>query len=150
MAMTMMMGKEKAENNFFFKDSGGGPVLSSSSVPPNAIVKTTPLLLKAWNRYMFRSFFFQVMDIESSLSGAMLRTVVGEVCLIPSHSHISNFYLFIQPTGTSTKFANMTEQALQQFKDKYGLKFDKITKILLEGDGTIDKRVEWYAPGLAP
>jgi len=58
--------------------------------------------------------------------------------------------LFIQPTGTSTKFANMTEQALQQFEDKYGVKFDKITKIPLEGDGTIDKRVERYAPGLAP
>ena len=44
----------------------------------------------------------------------------------------------------------MTEQALQQFEDKYGVKFDKITKIPLEGDGTIDKRVERYAPGLAP
>jgi hypothetical protein len=82
-------------------------------------------------------FSFQVMHIESSLSGAMLRTVVGEVCLIPSHYHISNFYLFIQPTGMSTKFANMMEQALQQFEDKYGVKL-------------IDKRVERYAPGLAP
>jgi len=51
-------------------------------------------------------------------------------------------FLCFQPTGTSTKFANMTEQALQQFEDEHGVKLEKITKIPLEGDGTIEKRVD--------
>ena len=58
--------------------------------------------------------------------------------------------LFIQPTGTSTKFVNMTEHALQQFEDEHGVELEKITKISLEGDGTIDKKVERYASGSAP
>ena len=56
---------------------------------------------------------------------------------------------FIQPTGTSTKFVNMTERALQHFEDEHGVKLEKITKIPLEGDGTIDKRVERYALSIA-
>jgi len=36
----------------------------------------------------------------------------------------------------------MTEQALVEFEGKYGVKFDKITKVPLEGDGTIERRVE--------
>ena len=48
----------------------------------------------------------------------------------------------MQPTGTSSKFANMTEQALVEFEGEYGVKFDKITKVPLEGDGTIERRVE--------
>jgi hypothetical protein len=55
------------------------------------------------------------------------------------------FNFFIQPTGTSTKFVNMTERALHHFEDKHGVTLEKITKIPLEGDGTIDKRVERYA-----
>ena len=47
-----------------------------------------------------------------------------------------------KPTGTSSKFANMTEQALHEFEDEHGVKFDKITKVPLEGDGTIERRVE--------
>ena len=39
----------------------------------------------------------------------------------------------------------MTERALQHFEDEHGVKLEKITKIPLEGDGTIDKRVERYA-----
>ena len=50
----------------------------------------------------------------------------------------------MKPTGTSSKFANMTEQALVEFEGEYGVKFDKITKIPLEGDGTIERRVERY------
>lgn len=44
----------------------------------------------------------------------------------------------------------MTEQALQQFEDEHNVKLEKITKIPLEGDGTIDKRVERYAHNLTP
>jgi hypothetical protein len=62
---------------------------------------------------------------------------------------ISSLNFFIQPTGTSTKFVNMTERALQHFEDEHGVKLEKITKIPLEGDGTIDKRVERYVLGIA-
>ncbi|KAE9410289.1 hypothetical protein BT96DRAFT_912514 [Gymnopus androsaceus JB14] len=40
------------------------------------------------------------------------------------------------------KFANMMEQALEEFQSAHGVKFDKITKIPLEGEGTINGRVE--------
>jgi hypothetical protein len=62
---------------------------------------------------------------------------------------ISSLNFIIQPTGTSTKFVNMTERALQHFEDEHGVKLEKITKIPLEGDGTIDKRVERYVLGIA-
>jgi hypothetical protein len=56
----------------------------------------------------------------------MIRTVLGE------------------PTGTSTKFASMMEQALHAFEAAHGVQLDKITQIPLEGDGTIARRVEKY------
>jgi hypothetical protein len=62
------------------------------------------------------------------LSGAMLRTVVGEVCffLFPLNLILVNLiqitFNFIQPTGTSTKFVNMTERALQHFEHEHGIK----------------------------
>jgi hypothetical protein len=49
----------------------------------------------------------------------------------------SNF--LYSANGTSTKFVNMTERALQHFEDEPGVKLEKITKIPLEGDGTITK-----------
>ena len=92
------------------------------------------------------------MSIENILSGAMLRTVVGEVCIFFACYISQSDYLtsnFIQPTGTSTKFVNMTERALHHFEDEHGVKLEKITKIPLEGDGTIDKRVERYVLSVA-
>ncbi|KIM37712.1 hypothetical protein M413DRAFT_448237 [Hebeloma cylindrosporum] len=65
-----------------------------------------------------------VIGVHGWFPGAMIRSVLGE------------------PTGTSSKFANMTEQALLEFEDAHGVKFDKITKVPLEGDGTIERRVE--------
>jgi len=44
--------------------------------------------------------------------------------------------------GTSIKFTDMIEQAPQEFEAKHGVKFEKITNNLLEGDGTISKRVD--------
>ena len=105
----------------------------------------------SWYEFIF---FLRITDkiltASSSPSGTMLRTVVGEVCflftIIPSGLFWTLIFCsFVQPTGTSVKFANMMEQALQQFEDEYGVKLEKITKIPLEGDGTIDKRVERYA-----
>jgi hypothetical protein len=64
---------------------------------------------------------------------------------IPSRLPLALF----QPTGTSTKFVNMTERALLHFEDEHSVKFEKITKIPLEGVGTADRRVERYAPSIA-
>ncbi|KAF8200093.1 hypothetical protein BJ912DRAFT_947921 [Pholiota molesta] len=65
-----------------------------------------------------------VIGVHGWFPGAMIRTVLGE------------------PTGTSTKFASMMEQALHAFEAAHGVHLDKITQIPLEGDGTIARRVE--------
>ncbi|KAG5724604.1 hypothetical protein E4T56_gene4009, partial [Termitomyces sp. T112] len=43
--------------------------------------------------------------------------------------------------GTSSKFVNMTVQALEEFQEANGVKLEKITKVPLEGEGTIEGRV---------
>lgn len=43
----------------------------------------------------------------------------------------------------------MMEQALEEFQITHGVKFDKITKIPLEGEGTINGRVEKYVASLS-
>ncbi|KAL0580872.1 hypothetical protein V5O48_001164 [Marasmius crinis-equi] len=65
-----------------------------------------------------------VIGIHGWFPGAMMRTVFGE------------------PTGTSAKFVNMMVQALEEFQEVHGVKLEKVTKIPLEGEGTIDRRVE--------
>ena len=52
-----------------------------------------------------------------------MRTVIGE------------------PTGTSAKFVNMMVQALEEFQEEHGVHLEKVTKIPLEGEGTINGRV---------
>lgn len=77
----------------------------------------------------------------------MMRTVLGEVRLffqyVDSEDLFSNSAR-VQPTGTSPKFANMMEQALLVFAQEHKATLEKITKIPLEGEGTIEKRVERY------
>ncbi|KAK7035510.1 hypothetical protein VNI00_011803 [Paramarasmius palmivorus] len=65
-----------------------------------------------------------VIGIHGWFPGAVMRTMLGE------------------PTGTSPKFVNMMVQALEEFQEAHGVKLEKITKIPLEGEGTIDRRVE--------
>ncbi|KAI0049079.1 hypothetical protein FA95DRAFT_966276 [Auriscalpium vulgare] len=65
-----------------------------------------------------------VIGIHGWFPGAVMRTVLGE------------------PTGTSSKFVNMMCQALEVFQDQHGVRFDKITQIPLEGEGTIKSRVD--------
>lgn len=48
----------------------------------------------------------------------------------------------IQPTGTSDKFVNMMVQALENFQRDYEVSLESITRIPLEGEGTIERRVE--------
>lgn len=40
----------------------------------------------------------------------------------------------------------MMEQAIQEFEKEHGVQLEKITKIPLEGEGTIERRVEKYVP----
>jgi hypothetical protein len=65
-----------------------------------------------------------VIGVHGWFPGAVMRTVIGE------------------PTGTSSKFVNMAVQALEEFQDKHDVKLSKITKIPLEGEGTISRRVD--------
>lgn len=71
-----------------------------------------------------------------------MRTVLGDVSDILSmldHPHSDSN---VQPTGTSGKFVDMMLQALDEFQEKHNVKLKKITKIPLEGEGTINKRVD--------
>lgn len=52
----------------------------------------------------------------------------------------------VQPTGTSTKFVNMMNTALEDFQEKHGVKLEKVTLIPLEGEGTISHRVDKCVP----
>ncbi|KIK25170.1 hypothetical protein PISMIDRAFT_97304 [Pisolithus microcarpus 441] len=65
-----------------------------------------------------------VIGVHGWFPGAVARTFIGE------------------PTGTSSKFVNRVVQALDEFQEKHKVKLRKITKIPLEGEGTINRRVE--------
>jgi hypothetical protein len=49
-----------------------------------------------------------------------------------------------EPTGTSSKFANMMGQAVKKFFDDKGIDDIRLTLIPLEGEGTIEHRVDRY------
>ncbi|PPQ87313.1 hypothetical protein CVT24_006646 [Panaeolus cyanescens] len=59
-----------------------------------------------------------------SFEGAMIRTVLGE------------------PTGTSSKFPNMMALWLHQFELEMDVKFEKATKVVLEGEGELKRRID--------
>ncbi|KAH9976895.1 hypothetical protein BGW80DRAFT_885850 [Lactifluus volemus] len=65
-----------------------------------------------------------IIGIHGWFPGAVTRTVLGE------------------PTGTSSKFVTMMRQALEVFQEQHNVRFEKVTHIPLEGEGTIGKRVE--------
>ncbi|KAF8264922.1 hypothetical protein EI94DRAFT_1737298 [Lactarius quietus] len=65
-----------------------------------------------------------VIGIHGWFPGAITRTVLGE------------------PTGTSSKFVTMMCRALEAFQEQHQVQFEKVTQIPLEGEGTINKRVE--------
>ncbi|KAH9914284.1 uncharacterized protein B0H18DRAFT_887247 [Fomitopsis serialis] len=64
-----------------------------------------------------------VIGVAGWSPGAVTRTLAGG---LPS---------------SSTKFVDMTCQALDQFEQEHGFKFKKITRVPLEGDGTIERKV---------
>ncbi|KAJ7169710.1 hypothetical protein C8R46DRAFT_207697 [Mycena filopes] len=65
-----------------------------------------------------------VIGIHGWFPGAVMRSVLGE------------------PTGTSTKFVNMMVSALEEFQAAYNVTLETVTCIPLEGEGTIERRVE--------
>ena len=46
-----------------------------------------------------------------------------------------------QLPSSSSKFVDLTCTALENFEEEHGFKFKKITRIPLEGDGTIERKV---------
>ncbi|KAI0365846.1 hypothetical protein BV20DRAFT_953453 [Pilatotrama ljubarskyi] len=64
-----------------------------------------------------------VIGVAGWSPGAVTRTLAGG---LPS---------------SSSKFVNMTAEALERFAEENGFKFKKITRMPLEGDGTIRKKV---------
>ncbi|KAJ7786131.1 hypothetical protein B0H16DRAFT_1294458 [Mycena metata] len=65
-----------------------------------------------------------VIGIHGWFPGAVMRSVLGE------------------PTGTSTKFVNMMVSALEEFQAAYNVSLETVTCIPLEGEGTIEGRVQ--------
>ncbi|KAK1234538.1 hypothetical protein PQX77_002261 [Marasmius sp. AFHP31] len=83
-----------------------------------------------------------VIGIHGWFPGAIMRTMLGEVSILAACDTPQMLTPRAQPTGTSPKFVNMMVQALEEFQEVHGVKLEKITKIPLEGEGTIDRRVE--------
>ncbi|WWC92594.1 uncharacterized protein L201_007553 [Kwoniella dendrophila CBS 6074] len=65
-----------------------------------------------------------VVGVHGWFPAKMLNSVIGE------------------PTGTSVKFANMMGQAVQQFFQEKGVDDIRLTLMPLEGEGTIESRVD--------
>lgn len=78
------------------------------------------------------------------LQGAVLRTLAGEVSTPPYHIRRHLIRFLAQPTGTSSKLVSGIVDALDLFQEEHEVKLDKVTKIPLEGEGTINRRVERY------
>ncbi|KAI0798209.1 hypothetical protein C8Q75DRAFT_708864 [Abortiporus biennis] len=64
-----------------------------------------------------------ILGVAGWSPGAVTRTIAGG---LPS---------------SSSKFVNMTYSALEKFEEDHGIRFKKITRIPLEGDGTISRKV---------
>ena len=57
-------------------------------------------------------------------------------------AHVLIIRVIGEPTGTSSKFANMMGQAVRKFFDEKGVDDLRLTLIPLEGEGTIESRVD--------
>jgi hypothetical protein len=89
---------------------------------------------------VLRSGWIRIAVAASSLSSSLCGR-----CLIGFSPGLSlDSCAHTQPTGTSSKFAAMMCQALDAFQERHGVRFDKVTSCPLEGEGTIEKRVERY------
>ncbi|KAF8310659.1 hypothetical protein DL93DRAFT_1580807 [Clavulina sp. PMI_390] len=64
-----------------------------------------------------------IIGVHGWFPGAFMRAMIGE------------------PTGTSKKFAEMMETSILDYAKKHNLNLDSVTKIPLEGEGSIELRV---------
>ena len=81
---------------------------------------------------------------QEPLEGAVLRTLAGVVSA-PQYVTCKHLIRFLaQPTGTSSKLVNGIAEALDLFQGEHKVRLEKVTKIPLEGEGTINRRVERY------
>jgi hypothetical protein len=55
---------------------------------------------------------------------------------------LTNVRVIGEPTGTSVKFANMMGSAVKKFFEDKGVTDIRLTLMPLEGEGTIDHRVD--------
>jgi len=86
-----------------------------------------------------------VIGIHGWFPGSLMRQVLGEVRDILNTALLPPLILTPhQPTGTSTKFANMMGDAVEEYFEQHGCELEKLTKIILEGEGTIEQRVNMY------
>ncbi|OSC98323.1 hypothetical protein PYCCODRAFT_1375428 [Trametes coccinea BRFM310] len=109
---------------------GKGKARETSSVPPEFLTfgqelpKALDVVGEELNPYILNGGCrVVVIGVAGWSPGAVTRTLAGG---LPS---------------SSSKFVNMTAQALEQFAGEKGFKFKKITRMPLEGDGTIRKKV---------
>ncbi|KAI9435431.1 hypothetical protein H4582DRAFT_1969343 [Lactarius indigo] len=85
--------------------------------------------------------------IGERLDGDLLRgcrrvVVIGIHGWFPAELGLTADLRVLQPTGTSSKFVTMMCRALEAFQEQHKVHFEKVTQIPLEGEGTINKRVE--------
>ena len=89
-----------------------------------------------------------VIGIAGWSPGAVTRTIAGGVSfspLLPCHLKLLINHPSLTPIqlpSSSVKFVNMTCDALASFEEEHGVKFSKVTKIPLEGDGTVSRKAE--------
>jgi hypothetical protein len=57
-------------------------------------------------------------------------------------THVSLPFFLTQGLGSSKKFADMMEAAIKNYASKHNLVLESIVKIPLEGEGSIDTRVD--------
>ncbi|KAG6872506.1 hypothetical protein C0995_009262 [Termitomyces sp. Mi166 len=80
-----------------------------------------------------------VIGVHGWFPGTVMRSVIGERAWAANR-------IRVYPTGTSSKFVNMMVQALEEFQEANAVKLEKITKVPLEGEGTIEGRCLTSAP----
>jgi hypothetical protein len=140
------MGSEKGKERAGIQDAGG-------DVGPSGLGdfgKTLPRAFDVVGNQMDPKVLhgvckIVVIGVAGWSPGAFTRTIAGGVSSFPLLCALQLLMIdsaCMQLPSSSTKFVNMTCDALASFEEEHGVKFAKVTKIPLEGDGTISQKVE--------
>lgn len=72
-----------------------------------------------------------------------MRALFGQVgTVLAGQAGFDVHIAFLQPRFSSPALANMMAKSIEEFCDEHLVKIEKITKIPLHGDGTIQDRVD--------